>query len=342
MWLSGPHTRQLIHRFWYPSRGLYHQTYLTPGKFRDAHAFLFVEAIQLDDPDNVFNLVYCNALSPMRKTPPVNPSACKMVGFSWRALNWPSLPSNTLPLREPTIRQLSPSNPTRTSGAIGSLTFRAAREPVMFAPRAVNAVMAYWLTLEPTTTPKLDPILPTLGRPLALGTQGISVTNTGSAEVLVTVQLTNDGIPETSDTELPGMNGVFFLGDFGCARVGAGETLTVPGKYRPSTAGQHFGEVVVAGLGAPIYVNLTGRVVGPHICFETEDDVPDDSTLQFGVAPSYTTAQNVSETRSITMTNCGYEAELTLDSISFAASSSSEFTSVSVPWDGASSLAVGE
>lgn len=181
-----------------------------------------------------------------------------------------------------------------------------------------------------------------LGRPLALGEQSISITNTGTAEVLLTVQLVNDGIVETSATELPGMHGVFFLGNLSCALIGPGETLDVPVEYRPSTAGLHHGEVVVAGLGAPVYVNLVGRVVGPHICFETEDDVPGDTILQFGDAPNFSTPQNVSETRTITMTNCGYEASLELNEISFNMSSSSEFESDDTPWTGAASLAVGE
>ncbi len=180
-----------------------------------------------------------------------------------------------------------------------------------------------------------------LGRPLALGTETISVTNTGSGEVLVAVELTNDGIPETIPGELVGSNGVFFLSDAGCLVVGPGQTLDIPIEYRPSTAGEHHGEVVVAGLGAPVTIPLTGKVIGPHICFRTEDDHPLDSQLQFGNAPSYTTAQNVTETRKLWASNCGYDSDLVISSVSPAPQSSDEFTSPSLPWS-SQTLAVGE
>lgn len=180
-----------------------------------------------------------------------------------------------------------------------------------------------------------------LGRPLALGTENISVTNTGSGEVLVTVELTNDGIPETLPGELVGSNGVFFLGATDCLVIGPGETLDVPVQYRPSTAGEHNGEIVIAGLGAPVTIPLSGRVIGPHICFRTDDDQPLDARLQFGNAPSYSTAQNVIETRKIWARNCGYQADLEIDSVNAATDSSGEFSSEALPWS-PRTLGVGE
>ncbi|MEC9464617.1 MAG: choice-of-anchor D domain-containing protein, partial [Myxococcota bacterium] len=180
------------------------------------------------------------------------------------------------------------------------------------------------------------------GRPLALGLEPIAITNTGTSEVLVNIELIDDGIPEASADEPTGRAGYFFLGEVGCAVVAPGETLEVPVEYRPSTAGEHYGQVVVAGLGAPVYINLLGKVVGPHICFETEDDSPADSVLTFGQAPSYVTGQNTEETRRIFATNCGYDADLIIDSIDFQASSPADYTSTELPQSGPITLAVGE
>ena len=304
---------------------------------------LLVESIQLDDPDNVFSLVLLQRFDSDAEDATSESVTMQDGGFVLEGAQLAELAIEYAPTEgaNHTATLIIESNSDVRGNWVINLSGGAGTCDVCIeSGECGDGVLVDFGTFNDTEVgPDFEDVL---GRPVALGTQGVSVTNTGSAEVLVTVQLTNDGIPETSSTEIPGENGVFFLGEIGCASVAPGETLTVPVEYRPSTAGQHFGEVVVAGLGAPIYVNLMGRVIGPHICFETEDDVPDDATLQFGSAPSYTTAQNVSETRSITMTNCGYEAELTLDSITFANTSSSEFTSVEIPWTGVASLAVGE
>ncbi|MBI3179701.1 MAG: hypothetical protein HYZ27_08565, partial [Deltaproteobacteria bacterium] len=169
-----------------------------------------------------------------------------------------------------------------------------------------------------------------MGRPLALGASVITVTNTGATEAFVGVTLTHDGIPE-GPGELPGERGVFFLEQLGCSVVGAGESLAVSVEYRPSTAGEHVGEVVVTGAGAPVHIPLLGRVIGAHICFRTEDDRPQDSTLQFGDPPAYTTAANVSETRRAWVGNCGFQEDLVVTDMRVGAANSA-FTSSAMPW----------
>lgn len=169
----------------------------------------------------------------------------------------------------------------------------------------------------------------------------VTVSNTGQSEVFVRVELTDDGIPETRPSELVGEVGVFAIGALPCTVLAPGESLTIPVFYRPFVAGDHVGSLTVLGIGEPVVVELRGRVTGPHICFRTEDEIPTDALLQFGDPPVYSTPQNVTETRSIFVSNCGYDAELSIDSVSAATGSSPEFTSASLPWT-PQTLAVGD
>ncbi|MBJ80907.1 MAG: hypothetical protein CMH60_06270, partial [Myxococcales bacterium] len=171
-----------------------------------------------------------------------------------------------------------------------------------------------------------------LGRPKALGTENITVTNSGQSELFISVELTNDGIPETQPGELVGANGVFFLGEMGCLVIPAETSLEIPVEYRPSTAGEHVGEVTLGGFGDAVHIPLNGKVVGPHICFRTEDDQPDDSLLRFGEAPGYSVAANLTETRKIFVRNCGYNADLTISDVQVNSGSSPAFSSTSLPW----------
>ncbi|MEE8409317.1 MAG: hypothetical protein V3T05_06915 [Myxococcota bacterium] len=182
-----------------------------------------------------------------------------------------------------------------------------------------------------------------LGRPLALGTESITVQNEGNAEAFVTIELTDDGIPEVSGDDLPGMHGHFYLGALACTVVGPGETLDIPIEYRPLRAGEHIGEVTIAGVGAPVHIQLIGRVVGASICFRTEDDLPDDTTLMFGDAPTFTTPSNVSppEERRIWVHNCGLQVDLTITDVSPIATSSPEFSTTALPWTMTGPLAPG-
>ncbi|MBI5508611.1 MAG: choice-of-anchor D domain-containing protein [Deltaproteobacteria bacterium] len=171
------------------------------------------------------------------------------------------------------------------------------------------------------------------GRPLALGTQLITVKNQGAAELFFAVEITNDGIPE-ADGELVGDTGVFFVGDVGCAVVKPGATGTIPVEYRPSSAGVHHGEVVVKAVGPVRHIPLLGKVVGASLCFRTEDDRPDDATLTFGAAPGYYTAVNrdPAERRSAFVKNCGFEKDLTIAAVNVAPGSAADFVTPALPW----------
>ncbi|MEM6730939.1 MAG: hypothetical protein AAF658_05250, partial [Myxococcota bacterium] len=100
----------------------------------------------------------------------------------------------------------------------------------------------------------------------------ITVENTGESAAFVSVELLDDGIPEIRPNEQPGEIGVFALGEVPCAVVEPGETVNIPVLYRPFVAGEHRGEVRIGGIGDAVTVELLGRVVGPRICFRTEDD----------------------------------------------------------------------
>lgn len=169
----------------------------------------------------------------------------------------------------------------------------------------------------------------------------VTVRNTGESEVFVTVELVDDGIPETRPNEQPGEVGVFALGELPCTAVLPGETLEIPVLYRPFVAGEHRGAIRVGGIGDPVEVELLGRVVGARVCFETGDSVPNDATLQFGDPPTFNTPTNAPETRAITARNCGYEADLIIDAVTALPGSSTEFSSPSLPWS-STTLAVGE
>ncbi len=160
----------------------------------------------------------------------------------------------------------------------------------------------------------------------------VVVHNDGQREVFVAVELTDDGVPETLPGELVGQFGIFSIEGMGCTVLGPGESLSVLVHYRPFTAGEHEGELTVRGFGEPVRVPLRGRVVGSHICFRTEDDNPDDAMLQFGDAPTYQTAANVTETRKIWVRNCGYQENLTIGSVTVAPGTSSDFASTALPW----------
>ncbi len=167
----------------------------------------------------------------------------------------------------------------------------------------------------------------------------VTVHNDGDSEIYVAIELTDDGVPETLPGELVGAFGVFSLDDsLGCAVIAPGESLEVPVHYQPFTAGEHHGEVTLHGLGTPVHVPLLGRVIGAHICFRTEDDQPDDVLLRFGAPPSYVTASNAPETRSIWVRNCGYGEDLTVSSVLPAATSSTSYTSPALPWTQTSPL----
>src|SRR5207247_1328041 len=88
------------------------------------------------------------------------------------------------------------------------------------------------------------------------------------------VALRGGGGPGRRRGGRPGERGVFFLQSLGCTVVPAGQTLTAAVEYRPFAAGEHVGEIVVGGAGAPQHIALLGRVIGAHICFRTEDDRP--------------------------------------------------------------------
>ncbi len=169
----------------------------------------------------------------------------------------------------------------------------------------------------------------------------VSVRNTGESEVFVTVELVDDGIPEIRPNEQPGEVGVFALGQIPCSAVAPGETLEIPVLYRPFVAGEHRGEIRVGGIGDAVSVELLGRVIGPRICFETGDASPGDALLQFGDAPTFNTPTNAPETRTLTVSNCGFDAELVIDSVSPLSGSSNEFGSTALPWS-STPLAVGE
>ncbi|MCK5688087.1 choice-of-anchor D domain-containing protein, partial [Myxococcota bacterium] len=168
----------------------------------------------------------------------------------------------------------------------------------------------------------------------------IKVTNNGLGQVPLIVELSNDGIPEVRPGDLPGMRGVFFLGEYGCAVVGPGETVEIPVEYRPSTAGEHHGEVTLMGLGTAVKIPLLGKVIGAHICFRTEDDVPDDSLLAFGDAPDYDVPSNDMETRRIFVGNCGYEENLDITLVEMTAQSSTDFSGPT--WTTQSALVPGD
>lgn len=172
-------------------------------------------------------------------------------------------------------------------------------------------------------------------------TQHLTVTNGGSSEIFVRVELTDDGVPETLPGELVGEFGVFFLGELGCSVLAPGAQLQIPIQYRPFNAGEHEGEVVVQAVGEPVHVKLRGRVTGAHICFRTEDDAPSDSLLQFGEAPAYATPRNLTEVRRVWVGNCGYQADLVVSGVQAAAGSSGDFTTSALPWSATAPLAPG-
>ncbi len=188
-----------------------------------------------------------------------------------------------------------------------------------------------------------------IGLPVAQGgVHTITVRNTGAGEVPVSVELTDDGIAETRAGELLGERGVFFIGALGCKVVAAGETLEIPVEYRPSIAGEHRGEVVVAGLGEPVHIELTGRITGARLCAKVEDDTPDDLHLQFGVddsgrnGPGGRVAANVDETRRVWASNCGFGANLQVLSAEFDARGSYAFESTALPQYGVTLLPADE
>jgi hypothetical protein len=181
------------------------------------------------------------------------------------------------------------------------------------------------------------------GRPLALGTQLISIKNRGTTELYFTAAITQDGIPEGPD-ELVGETGVFFLGDVGCATVAPGETGLLPIEYRPSTAGEHTGEVTIKAFGPGRKVPLKGRVIGAHICFRTEDSLPDDAMLTFGDPPDLVTPVNADppEMRRLWLKNCGYQKDLGIAAVDVTPGSSSDFANPGLPWTRTAPLAPGD
>ncbi len=180
------------------------------------------------------------------------------------------------------------------------------------------------------------------GLPRALGTQQVLVTNESEYELYFSVAITQDGIPE-GPGEQPGERGVFFLADPGCTVVPPFGSATVSIEYRPSSAGEHLGEALVKGLGAPIHIALRGRVIGAHICFRTEDVQPNDTLLQFGDPPLNQTALNVTpnETRRIWLGNCGFEEDLVVSAAQLHAETAPAFSSTALPWSQTGPIAPG-
>ena len=177
-------------------------------------------------------------------------------------------------------------------------------------------------------------------RPSALGMEMITLTNDGTSEVSVTVELADDGIPENPG-EAVGERAIFFLQEIGCAVIAPGESLEVGVEYRPSSAGEHLGSLRVGGLGPVQNIDLKGKVTGPNLCITTEDDNPDDNVLQFGQAPLYELAVNSTETRRLFLENCGFEADLEISDATFAPNTPGDFQVADIPW-ATQTLAVGD
>ncbi|OGQ90240.1 MAG: hypothetical protein A2289_20065 [Deltaproteobacteria bacterium RIFOXYA12_FULL_58_15] len=183
---------------------------------------------------------------------------------------------------------------------------------------------------------------PAVGLPTALDTQMVTVTNQGPHEIFFTAAITVDGIPEVPG-EVVGDRAVFFLGDLGCPTLAAGESADIPIEYRPSTAGEHFGKMLIKGVGAPVYIDLEARVTGAHVCLRTEDDLPNDSTLQFGDAPDYRTPSNAEpEIRHVWVQNCGFQEDLVISAAQLGSNTDPDFSSTALPWAQTSPIAPGE
>ena len=86
----------------------------------------------------------------------------------------------------------------------------------------------------------------------------MTLTNGGTSEVSVTVELADDGIAENPG-EAVGERAIFFLQEIGCAVIPAGESLEVQVEYRPSAAGAHVGSLKVGGLGPVQNIELRGK-----------------------------------------------------------------------------------
>lgn len=177
-------------------------------------------------------------------------------------------------------------------------------------------------------------------RPRALGVETVTLTNGGTSEVSVTVELADDGIAENPG-EAVGERAIFFLQEIGCAVIPAGESLDVTVEYRPSAAGAHVGALKVGGLGPVQNIELRGKVTGPNLCISTEDDSPDDNVLQFGQAPQYQVAVNGTESRRLFLENCGFEEDLIISDATFAQNTPGDFQVADIPW-ASQTLAVGE
>lgn len=154
----------------------------------------------------------------------------------------------------------------------------------------------------------LDPVA---NLPKILGTKSIVVTNTSDAELFLSGELTDDGIPE-GPGELVGEFGVFFASPVQCELVPPGGSYVLQVDFRPAQSGTFQGRVHLNGMTGTMNVGLLGKVTGPALCIRTEDNHPNDADLVFhNIVGKGTT----SDPKRIFLSNCGYQAALTITNV---------------------------